>query len=61
MNFKSHFFILFLYVGLVLDEHIAHLHPLLQVLANYNIRLEPKKMFIGFPTVTLLGQRVDSE
>ncbi|KAJ5203188.1 hypothetical protein N7449_005267 [Penicillium cf. viridicatum] len=43
-----------------LEEHISHLRKLLQILQKHNIRLEPKKTFVGFPTVTLLGQRVDS-
>lgn len=43
-----------------LEEHIKHLHILLSVLQEYNIRIEPKKTFVAFPIVTLLGQRVDS-
>ena len=43
-----------------LAEHISYLHELLSILQEYNIRLEPKKSFVGFPSVNLLGQRVDS-
>lgn len=43
-----------------LAKHISHLHKLLSILQEYNIRLEPKKSFVGFPSINLLGQRVDS-
>ena len=43
-----------------LQEHIYHLRRLFQRLQQYGIRLEPKKAYIGFPEVALLGQRVDA-
>jgi hypothetical protein len=42
------------------EEHVQHLALLLKKLDNYNIKLEPKKSYVGFPSVTLLSQRVDS-
>ncbi|KAJ5217183.1 hypothetical protein N7468_010191 [Penicillium chermesinum] len=43
-----------------LQAHVEHLHLLLQKLQEFNIYLEPTKVFIGFPYITLLGQQVDS-
>ncbi|KAJ5232494.1 hypothetical protein N7468_005450 [Penicillium chermesinum] len=43
-----------------IQAHIEHLHLLLHRLQEFNIHLEPKKAFIGFPSITLLGQQVDS-
>jgi RNase H-like domain found in reverse transcriptase/Reverse transcriptase (RNA-dependent DNA polymerase)/Integrase zinc binding domain len=43
-----------------LEEHERHLHAVLATLAKYNISLNPAKSFIGFPSIQLLGQRVDS-
>ncbi|KAK4865001.1 hypothetical protein LT330_001624 [Penicillium expansum] len=43
-----------------LAEYILHLRHLLQRLQDYGIRLEPKKAYLGFPEVALLGQRVDA-
>lgn len=42
------------------EEHLDHLNQLFERLQEMNVRLEPKKAFIAFPSVTLLGQRVDS-
>lgn len=41
-------------------ENCKHLHMLLRRLEEYNVHLEPKKAFVGFPSITLLGQHVDS-
>lgn len=41
-------------------EHCKHLHMLFRRLMDYNIHLQPKKAFIGFPSITLLGQHIDS-
>ena len=43
-----------------LEEHLAHLHQVFQLLDSYNIRLSPKKSYLGYPTVALLGQKVDA-
>lgn len=38
------------------DEHLEHLHTLLD---GKGVTLAPKKSYLGYPTVTLLGQKVD--
>ena len=43
-----------------LREHIAHLREVFKILNSYNISLKPTKAFIGYPSVQLLGQRVDA-
>lgn len=43
-----------------LDEHLTHLRQVLKTLNSYNISLKPSKAYIGYPSVQLLGQRVDA-
>ena len=43
-----------------LEEHLSHLHSVFQLLESYGISLSPKKSFLGYPTVALLGQKVDA-
>ena len=43
-----------------LDDHLKHLHLVFEKLSGYNICLSPEKSFIGYPSVALLGQRVDA-
>lgn len=43
-----------------LEEHVSHLRQLFQLLRERRASLSPGKSFLGFPSVTLLGQRVDS-
>lgn len=43
-----------------LAEHESHLRQLFQLLRERRASLAPGKSFIGFPSVTLLGQKVDS-
>lgn len=43
-----------------LAEHESHLRQLFQLLREKRASLAPTKSFLGFPSVTLLGQRVDS-
>ena len=43
-----------------LEEHIKHLHTIFTDLEDLDITLEPKKTFIRYPAITLLGQRVDA-
>ena len=43
-----------------LEEHVSHLRQLFQLLREKRASLAPTKSFLGFPSVTLLGQRVDS-
>ena len=43
-----------------LEEHIEHLNLVFQCLENFNICLSPAKSYVGYPSVALLGQRVDA-
>ncbi|KAJ1707379.1 hypothetical protein NYO67_10467 [Aspergillus flavus] len=45
--------------SVTLDEYVDHLHQVFDKLEDMNITLEPKKAFIGYPSIVLLGQRVD--
>ncbi|SLM38758.1 reverse partial [Lasallia pustulata] len=42
------------------EEHLAHLDNIFRLLTSLDIVLAPTKMFLGFPSTTLLGQKVDS-
>ena len=42
------------------EEHLEHLDQVFKTLSNYNICLAPEKSFLGYPSVALLGQRVDA-
>ena len=42
------------------DEHIEHLTLILGVLEEHGVSLEPKKAYVAFPEISLLGQRVDA-
>lgn len=41
-------------------DHEAHLHEVFSVLQANNISIKAAKAFVGYPSVALLGQRVDS-
>ena len=43
-----------------LDEHVAHLRKIFQLFKDFNIAINPKKTYLGYPSVTLLGQKVNS-
>jgi hypothetical protein len=43
-----------------LEAHIQHLCRVFARFVQYNIALKPAKCFIGYPSATVLGQRVDS-
>ena len=43
-----------------LEEHLKHLNLVFSALANMNIHLSPKKSFLGYLSVHLLGQKVDA-
>ena len=43
-----------------LEEHVQHLHQIFSLFTELNIALNPKKSCVGFPSITLLGQHVDS-
>ncbi len=40
-------------------EHVDHLKAIFQTLYELNIALKPTKLFIGYSSVQLLGQKVD--
>lgn len=40
-------------------EHFEHLRIIFRLFARLKITLEPKKSYLGYPSVTLLGQKVD--
>ena len=42
------------------EEHETHLRAVFSVLRDNNISIKPTKAFIGYPSVSLLGQKVDS-
>lgn len=41
-------------------DHVQHLHAVFKTLDERNIKLSPKISFIGYPSIRLLGQRVDT-
>ena len=43
-----------------LSEHVTNLRKLFTLLREHNISLSPTKTFLGYPSVSLLGQKVDS-
>ena len=43
-----------------IEEHAEHLKLVFGALANMNIHLSPRKSFLGYPSVHLLGQKVDA-
>lgn len=43
-----------------LEEHVAHLREIFEILRHMRISINPKKAFLGFPSVRLLGQYIDS-
>ena len=42
-----------------LQEHLSHLNQIFQLFRAKRVSLSPTKSFIGYPSVTLLGQKVD--
>ena len=43
-----------------LEEHLNHLHQIFSLYRERRVSLSPAKSFLGYPSVVLLGQRVDS-
>jgi hypothetical protein len=43
-----------------LQEHCQHLREVLQVFKDVNISIKPEKSFVGFPSIRLLGQHIDT-
>src|SRR5438477_8984526 len=44
----------------MLEEHIQHLRTLFQLFSKMNISINPSKAFIGYLSIRILGQHVDS-
>ena len=42
-----------------LQEHLSHLRQIFELFRSKRVSLSPTKSFIGYPSVILLGQRVD--
>ena len=42
-----------------INEHLQHLKIIFSLFASLKITLEPKKSYLAYPSVTLLGQKVD--
>ena len=42
------------------EEHIQHLRQVFEALDEVNITLSPRKSFLNYPSVRLLGQKVDA-
>ena len=45
--------------SMTLEDHLNHLNELFAILEEYHITLNPHKTFLGFPSATVLGQRVN--
>lgn len=45
--------------SVTLEDHIKHLSAVFSKFQELGITLSPKKAFIGYPSVTLLGEKVD--
>ena len=43
-----------------LEEHVDHLRQVFALFSKYRISINPVKAFLGYPSVQLLGQKVDS-
>lgn len=43
-----------------LEDHLDHLHQVLSKFVSLNLAIKASKCFIGYPSATLLGQKVDS-
>lgn len=42
------------------EDHMRHLEEVFTQLEKFDIVLSPKKSFIGYPSIQLLGQKVDA-
>lgn len=40
-----------------LEKHVNHLHQIFDLFSRLNISLNPKKSYLGYPTIQLLGQK----
>ena len=48
------------FFSMSLNEHVEHLDKGFQRLSEYDVTLSPKKSFLGYPSIVLLGQIVDA-
>jgi hypothetical protein len=46
--------------SITLEHHLSHLDQLFKRLDSFKISLAPEKSFLGYPTIKLLGQKVDA-
>jgi len=44
----------------IMEDHIQYLRAVFNLFVKFNISISPQKAFIGYPSVTLLGQKVNS-
>ena len=42
-----------------LEEHLKHLHAVFKLFGSYIVTLNPEKIFFSYPSITLLGQKVN--
>lgn len=42
-----------------LDKHVKHLQAIFELFVEHNVALNPQKSYIGYPSITLLGQKVN--
>lgn len=42
-----------------LEEHIQHLRAIFGLFVEHNVALNPQKAYIGYSSITLLGQKVN--
>ena len=42
------------------EDHCSHLRQIFQLFQDMHIAIKPSKTYLGYPTVALLGQKVDS-
>ena len=42
-----------------LNEHLTHLGVIFKLFVHHNIALNPQKAYLGYPSITLLGQKVN--
>ncbi len=50
----------FIIFPMTLEEHVDHLTQMFDLCRRKRISLAPTKSYLGYPSITLLGQRVDS-
>ena len=46
--------------SMTLEDHLKHLEEIFQLFNRLNIALKPTKSYLSYPSITLLGQRVDA-